>query len=147
MIISIACDHGGYPLKAPLVEQLKARGFAIIDHGSYSLDRVDYPEYAQAVCEDVVLKKAQYGVLICTTGIGMSIYANKWKGIRAALVTNHESARLTRQHNDSNIITMGARFTSLEDALLYVETFVKTDFEGGRHERRVCMINDKENEK
>ncbi|MGD9886392.1 MAG: ribose 5-phosphate isomerase B [Bacilli bacterium] len=147
MIISIACDHGGYPLKAPLVERLQARGFEIIDHGSYSLDRVDYPEYAQAVCEDVVLKKAQYGVLICTTGIGMSIYANKWKGIRAALVTNHESARLTRQHNDSNIITMGARFTNLEDALLYVETFVKTDFEGGRHERRVCMINDKENEK
>ncbi|HOH18271.1 MAG TPA: ribose 5-phosphate isomerase B, partial [Bacilli bacterium] len=130
MIISIACDHGGFPLKTELVKILRAKNYEVLDRGSYDLNRVDYPEYAKAVCEDVVSKTASFGVLICTTGIGMSIYANKWKGIRAALVTNLESAHLTRQHNDSNIITMGARFTSIEDASLYVEAFVNESFEG-----------------
>ncbi|MGD9604795.1 MAG: ribose 5-phosphate isomerase B [Bacilli bacterium] len=147
MIISIACDHGGFPLKAPLVSYLQEKGYQILDRGCYSLDRVDYPEFAKEVCKDITSKKATYGILICTTGIGMSIYANKWKGIRAALVTNLESAHLSRQHNDSNVITMGAKFTEFNDAILYVEAFVNEKFEGGRHERRVCMIIDKESEK
>jgi ribose 5-phosphate isomerase B len=146
MILSVGSDHGGFALKAQLIIQLKNKGYTVIDRGSYSLERVDYPVYAKAVCDDVTTKKANFGVLICTTGIGMSIYANKWRGIRAALVTNLESAHLSRQHNDGNIITMGARFTTIDDAVMYVEAFVNETFEGGRHERRVCMISDKENE-
>ncbi|HBP25581.1 MAG TPA: ribose 5-phosphate isomerase B [Acholeplasmatales bacterium] len=147
MIISIASDHGGFALKSQLIGKLSELNHQVIDRGCFGLDRVDYPQYAKPVCEDVQNNRCDFGVLICTTGIGMSIYANKFKGIRAALVTNLESARLARQHNNANIITMGARFTDLNAALTYVEAFGTEKFEGGRHERRVCMISDKENEK
>jgi ribose 5-phosphate isomerase B len=146
MVVSIACDHGGFLLKTQLIERLKAMNYEVIDRGCFDESRVDYPTYAKFVCQDVVNKQVPFGILICTTGIGMSIYANKWRGIRAALVTNLESAHLTRQHNNSNIITMGARFTAINDAVAYVDAFVNETFEGGRHEKRVCMISDKENE-
>lgn len=144
MIISVASDHGGFQLKSQVVEYLLGKGFQVIDRGCPSIERVDYPEYAKYVCEDIQNKVCDFGVLICTTGVGMSIYANKFVGIRAALVTNLDVAHLTRMHNDSNVICMGAKYTKPEDAFQFVEVFVNEKFEGGRHTKRVCMINDKE---
>lgn len=147
MKISIASDHGGYELKAWLVEYLTNKGFEVIDHGAPSIERVDYPDYAKFVCEDIQNGVTDYGVLVCVTGIGMSIYANKFKGIRAALVTNLESAYLTRQHNNSNIICLSGKFTTKEDAGKYVEVFVNEEFQKGRHEIRVNKIIEKEKER
>jgi len=147
MKISIASDHGGFELKSWLVDALKEKGFEVLDRGTPSIERVDYPDYAKFVCEDIQNGVCEFGVLICVTGIGMSIYANKFKGIRAALVTNLESAYLTRQHNNSNIICLSGKFTSKEDALKYVEVFVSEKFEGGRHSRRVNKIIEKEKER
>ncbi len=142
MKISIASDHGGYILKKDLVDFLVKEGYSVIDEGCDSLDSVDYPVYANKVCDDMQKGFVEKGILICTTGIGMSMCANKHKGIRAALVTNIESASLTRRHNDANVICLGAKFVSFEDAKEYVLTFLNTEFEGGRHQRRVNLIND-----
>lgn len=147
MKLSIASDHGGFELKNFLVEKLRSKGYEVIDHGTPSIERVDYPDYAKFVCEDIQNGVSKFGILICVTGIGMSIYANKFKGIRAALVTNLESALLTRQHNDSNIICLSGKFTAKNDALEYVEAFVNAEFEGGRHLRRVNKIIEKEKER
>lgn len=141
MRISIGCDHGGFNLKEQVVEYLKDK-YEIIDYGCYSLDSCDYPVYAKKVAQDVSNNESQFGILICTTGIGMSITANKYKGVRAALVTNLESAHLTRMHNNSNVICMGAKFTSYENAIQYIEAFLNEKFEGGRHQRRVDLIED-----
>ena len=143
MIISIASDHGGFQLKSQIVDYLNRKGYQVTDHGCPNIESVDYPEYANFVCEDMINKRCDFGVLVCTTGIGMSIYANKFKGIRAALVTNLDVSHLTRMHNDSNIICLGAKYTSPEDAFQFVEVFINEKFAGGRHERRVCMINEK----
>ena len=102
MKISIGCDHGGFALKEKIVKYLNSKGHEVIDHGCYDEGRVDYPHYGLKVGKDIQNKNADYGVLVCTTGIGMSIVANKVKGVRAALVTNLEAARLTREHNNSN---------------------------------------------
>ena len=106
------------------------------------MNSCDYPVYAKKVASDVSNKVSDFGVLICTTGIGMSICANKFKGVRAALVTNEESAHLTRMHNNSNVICMGAKFTPYEEAIKYLEAFLNEQFEGGRHQRRVDQIEE-----
>ena len=139
MKISIGCDHGGYNLKEQVVKYLQEK-YEVIDYGCYSLESCDYPVFAKKVASDVSNGECSYGILICTTGIGMSITANKFKNVRAALVTNIESAHLTRMHNNSNVICIGAKFTPYEDAVAYIEAFITEEFEGGRHQRRVDLI-------
>lgn len=139
MKISIGCDHGGFNLKQQIVQYLN-KNYEVIDYGCYNLDSCDYPVYAKKVANDVSNKQCEFGILICTTGIGMSICANKFKGVRAALVTNIESAHLTRMHNNSNIICLSAKFTPYEEAIKYVDAFLNEKFEGGRHQRRVEQI-------
>ncbi len=146
MTISVASDHGGYERKTQIVEYLKQKGYEVLDRGCIDKTSVDYPIYAQKVALDIQNKVANFGVLICTTGIGMSISANKFKGIRAALVTNLESAKLTREHNDSNIICLGAKYTNESDAKEFVDAFIEQPFAHGRHERRVQLIEKQENE-
>ena len=141
MRISIGCDHGGFNLKEQVVKYLQ-ENHEVIDYGYHSLESCDYPVFAKKVASDVSNGECSYGILICTTGIGMSITANKFKNVRAALVTNIESAHLTRMHNNSNVICIGAKFTSYEDAVAYIEAFITEKFEGGRHQRRVGLIED-----
>lgn len=143
MKISIGCDHGGFLLKEQVVQYLKQK-YEVQDYGCYSLDSCDYPVYAKKVANDVSKGISEFGVLICTTGIGMSITANKFKNVRAALVTNLESANLTRMHNNSNVICLGAKFTSYDEAIQYIEAFLTQKFEGGRHLRRVNQIEEEE---
>lgn len=142
MIISIGADHGGFELKRELAGFIKSLGHSVIDNGTSSSDSVDYPDYAKLVAHDILEKRADFGVLICGSGIGISIAANRFKGIRAALVTRKEYATLSRQHNNANIIVFGGRFTTIEEAKEYLEIFLLTPFEGGRHEKRVCKIDD-----
>ncbi|MDD3191335.1 MAG: ribose 5-phosphate isomerase B [Bacilli bacterium] len=146
MRISIGSDHGGFLLKQQLVDALHTE-WEIFDEGTYSQESVDYPVYAQQVCDDVVSKKSDLGILICTTGIGMCISANKVKEIRAALVTNVDGATLARQHNDSNVLCLGAKYTPFEEAIKIARAFVNAEFEGGRHERRVGLIQKQEEKK
>lgn len=140
MKLVIGNDHAGVELKKKLVKALKGRGHEIINVGTDSLESVDYPDIASLVGEKVLDGKAEYGILICGTGIGISIAANKIKGIRAALVHNEFTARLARLHNDANVIALGARVIGDELGLACVETFINTEFEGGRHARRVDKI-------
>ncbi len=142
MKISIGADHGGFELKAELISFLKNSGHSVIDHGTNSADSVDYPDYAKSVAHDILEKRADFGVLICGSGIGISIAANRFAGIRAALVTRKEYAILSRQHNNANIIALGGRFTTVEEAKEYLTLFLSTPFEGGRHEKRVCKIDE-----
>jgi ribose 5-phosphate isomerase B len=140
MRIAIAADHAGFTLKQALRERLATEGHEVNDFGTQSLESTDYPDYARLVAHEVADGRADRGILVCSTGIGMSIAANKVEGVRAALVTNVESASITRQHNDANIMTIGARFTDAETAASMLDAFLKTDFEGGRHARRVAKI-------
>lgn len=142
MKLSIGSDHGGFLLKQQVIDYLKKQNHEVIDYGCNSLDSCDYPLFAKEVAKDVSLEKVDFGILICTTGIGMSITANKFKGVRAALVTNLESAKLTRMHNNSNVICLGAKFTPYEDAIKFIDAFLNEKFEGGRHERRVSLIEE-----
>ena len=137
--IIIGSDHGGFNLKEQVVKFLKEK-YEVKDYGCFNLDSCDYPVYAKQVANDVSTKQCDFGILICTTGIGMSICANKFKDVRAALVTNIESAHLTRMHNNSNVICIGAKFTTYEQAIEYIEAFLNESFEGGRHQRRVDQI-------
>lgn len=141
MRISIGSDHGGFNLKEQVVKYLETK-YDVVDYGCQNLDSCDYPVYAKKVASDVSNKQSDFGVLICTTGIGMSITANKFKNVRAALVTNIESAHLTRMHNNSNVICLGAKFTTYDEAISYIEAFLNEKFEGGRHERRVSLIEE-----
>ena len=140
MKISIGSDHGGYTLKKQVVEYLLENNYEVVDYGCNGLESCDYPVFAKKVSKDVSEGQAKFGILICTTGIGMSICANKFKDVRAALVTNIESAHLTRMHNNSNVICIGAKFTPYEQAIEYIEAFINEKFEGGRHQRRVDQI-------
>ena len=139
--LSIGCDHGGFDQKAQLLTWLKEQGFEVTDRGCYSADRVDYPDYAYPVAQDVACGAADFGILVCGTGIGMAIAANKVAGIRAANITSVDFAKLTRQHNDANILTLSGRFTSLDDNKAIVEAFLNTEFEGGRHVERIAKIS------
>lgn len=141
MKVSIASDHAGFDEKQLLVPYLQEMGYEVVDRGPDSADRVDYPDYAKLVAEDVEQGEAERGILICGTGIGMSLAANKIHGIRAANVTMPELAALCRQHNDANVICISGRFVSDEDNRAIVKTFLETPFEGGRHEQRVNKIS------
>jgi len=135
--VAIGADHGGYDLKEFLKKYLRERGVSFTDFGTYSKDGTDYPDYAHLVAENVSSRKAEFGLLVCTTGIGMSITANKVPGIRAAMVCDTESAGLTRMHNNANVLCLSGKFTPPEEAKRIVDIFLNTEFEGGRHERRV----------
>lgn len=140
MKLVIGNDHAGVEFKEKIVKALEEKGHEVINVGTNSLDSVDYPDIAALVCEKVLDGKAKYGIIICGTGIGISIAANKIKGIRAALVYNEFTARLSRLHNDANVIALGARVIGDELGLACIETFINTEFEGGRHARRVNKI-------
>ena len=142
-MIAIGCDHAGYELKKSVIDFLNEKGFDTLDLGCGG-EPDDYPEIAEKVCEKVTDGSCEKGILICGTGVGMSIAANKVKGIRAALCSEHFSAKYTRLHNDSNILCMGARTIGAGLATELVELFLTTEFEGGRHQRRVDLITDLE---
>ncbi len=140
MKIAIGCDHGGLELKDKTVEFLKSQEYQVEDMGTYTKDSCDYPEFGQAVAEAVACGKVDRGIVICTTGIGISISANKVKGVRCALCSNEDSAKFTRYHNDANCLAMGAKYTSEEEMKKIVTAFLTSQFEGGRHQRRVDKI-------
>ena len=144
MKIWIGCDHAGYSLKLEVLAMLLEQNYTVEDLGCDG-SRADYPEIAAAVGKAVAANPEDKGILICGTGIGMSIAANKVRGVRAALCADHFSAKYTRLHNDANIICMGARTLGSGVALELVDLFLNTPFEGGRHEKRVAMIQDMEN--
>ena len=140
MKVTIGCDHGAYDLKEEMVKYLTAKGIECEDVGTYSKDSVHYPVYAKAVCESVQQKKCDYGILLCSTGIGMSMAANKYKGIRAALCGDTYSAKFTRLYNNANVLCIGALVTGTGLAKEIADIFLSTEFEGGRHQTRVDMV-------
>jgi len=144
MRLAIGSDHAGYELKEELKKFLCSQ-YETIDVGTNSTESVDYPDYAKKVCELILRKEADLGILICGTGIGMSIVANKFKGIYAALCYDKNTASLARRHNNANVLCIGGRTTKKEDALEIVKTFLDGNFEGERHERRVNKIKEIEN--
>lgn len=144
-MIAIGSDHGGYSLKQVIMKHLDERGLEYHDFGTYNEESCDYPDYGEAVARAVASGEYERGIIICGTGIGISISANKVKGIRAALCGDCYSAEMTRRHNDANILAMGARVLGPGLALKIVDTFLNTEFEGGRHARRIALISDIEN--
>ena len=139
-MIAIGCDHGGYELKQKILAHLRQRGLEYRDFGCDSTASVDYPVYGKAVAHAVASGECEKGIVICSTGIGISIAANKVKGIRCALCTDSLQAEMTRRHNDANMIAFGARYTTDYMAKQMLDTFLSTEFEGGRHQRRVDKI-------
>lgn len=137
--IIIASDHGGFNLKNTIIKHVKDKNYDIEDYGCYNQESCDYPVYAKLVAEEVA-QSDSIGILVCGTGIGMSIAANKIQGIRAAHCTDTFSARMSRMHNDSNILCLGERITGSGIALDIVDTWLSTEFEGGRHKKRIDMI-------
>lgn len=146
MKIAIASDHGGYELKQHIMALLTELGHEYTDFGCYSTDSMDYPDVAFPAAEAVARNEYERGILICGTGIGVSICANKVRGVRCALCGDVLSAELTRQHNDSNVLAMGGRIIGVETAKAIVKTWLGTEFLGGRHARRVAKIADYEGE-
>ena len=140
MHVAIGADHAGVALKDALVRVVEAWGATCHDHGTRSTDSVDYPDFARLVAEDVASGRAGRGILVCGSGVGMAIAANKVPGIRAAAIADAETARLSREHNDLNVLTLGARLLSPEAAATIVRTFLETPFAEGRHVRRVEKI-------
>ncbi|MBK8493522.1 MAG: ribose 5-phosphate isomerase B [Saprospirales bacterium] len=138
--IAIGCDHAGFDFKDAIIALLKEEGYEVRDFGTNSADSVDYPDFVHPVADLVEQGKAQLGIVICGSGNGVAMTANKHQGIRAALCWTEELAALARQHNNANVLALPARFISLELALAITRTFIHTDFEGGRHERRVEKI-------
>lgn len=139
--IAIGSDHAGFELKEVLVTYLKSMSVDVNDKGCYSLERADYADYAHLVADDVINKEVNFGILMCGSGNGINMAANKHKGIRAALCWNPEIAALARQHNDANILTLPARCMSVEEAKKCVDVFLATQFEGGRHADRIKKID------
>ena len=140
MKIAVGADHAGFRLKERIKQELLGKGHEVVDKGTSSDESTDYPDYAKAVADEVVSGRVERGILFCSSGVGMSIAANKVHGIRAALGTSAEEVGLTRSHNDANILTLGAKFTSAEDAAKLADVFLATGFEGGRHARRIGKI-------
>lgn len=140
MRISIGSDHGGFNLKQDVINYLISKGYDVVDKGCDSVESVHYPIYANLVCEDLQNGNCDYGILICTTGFGMCMCANKHKGIRSATVRCADEAFLTRSHNDANVLCLGAKYTNIEEAKEIIDTFLNTPFAGGRHQIRVDMI-------
>ncbi|MCB2293168.1 ribose 5-phosphate isomerase B [Clostridium algoriphilum] len=142
MKIALGCDHGGLSLKKEIIKHLESKNIEVKDFGTYTEDSCDYPEYALKVAEEVVAGNCELGVLICGTGIGVSISANKVPGIRAALCSDTFSAHATREHNNANVLTLGARVVGTGLALDIVDTFISAKFQGDRHQRRIDKIAD-----
>lgn len=141
MKIALAADHAGFSLKQKLRDALRAGGHEVTDLGTSTEESTDYPDYAAALSQQIVDGRAERGFLVCSTGVGMAIAANKIPGIRAALAVNDEEVRLTREHNDANVLTFGAKFTSEEQAAQMAQIFLETPFSAGaRHSRRIQKI-------
>ena len=145
MIIALGCDHGGFEHKNAILIHLEEKGFTVKDFGIYENVSVDYPDIAKKVCESIQNGESELGILVCGTGIGMSLAANKHKGIRAAALSEHFSAKYTRLHNNSNVLCLGGRVIGVGTALELVDLFVSTEFEGGRHQTRIDKITEIEN--
>ena len=145
-MIAIGSDHGGHLLKEEIKKHLKEKGYEFKDFGTDSTASCDYPVYAEKVCRAVQSGECEKGILICGTGIGMSMCANKCKGIRAAVCGDHFSAEFTRKHNNANVLCLGARVIGAGVAMQLVDIFLTTEYEGGRHEKRVEMMMQLENE-
>jgi len=143
--IALGCDHAGFEMKDAVIAHLKTRGYDVIDVGTNSKESCDYPLFAHEVCKNIQDGNAELGILICGTGIGMSLVANKHRGIRAAACSDTFSARLTRVHNNANVLCFGTRVVGIGLALDLIDNFLDAEFEGGKHERRVNMITDYEN--
>lgn len=140
MRIAIGSDHAGYRLKEQLLEELRRQGRTVEDKGTFSEDSTDYPDFAHVVAREVAEGQAERGIVICGSGNGVNITANKHAGVRSALAWQPEIARLARQHNNANILALPARFISFEEAVAIAAAFLESDFEGGRHQRRVSAI-------
>ncbi len=135
--IALASDHAGYALKTLLAEYVSSQGHAVLDLGTDSEDSVDYPDFGHALAKAIISGQAEKGIVICGSGIGISIAANRHHGVRAALCHNADTAALARQHNNANVLALGARVIDETDAKACVDAFLSTEFEGGRHEKRV----------
>lgn len=140
MKIAIGADHAGFVLKEQLKQRLATEGHEVIDFGTRSADSCDYPDYAQQVAREVSEGRSDRGILVCSTGIGMAMAANKVAGVRAAPAQSEDEVRLTREHNDANVLTIGARYLNEENASKLIAIFLATEFSGGRHARRVAKI-------
>jgi ribose 5-phosphate isomerase B len=141
MKIALGADHAGFFLKEALRRELQAAGHEVTDFGAYSADSTDYPDYAHKVAAAVAGGRCERGILICFTGVGMSITANRHKGVRAALAYNSDVTELTRRHNNANVLALGAKYVSPAQAWQWVKIFLETPFDGGRHERRVNKMD------
>ena len=139
-MLVIGCDHGGFELKNVIIKHLKEQGREVLDVGCFTPESVDYPVIAKELCKKITDGEAELGILVCGTGIGMSMAANKIKGIRAACCSDTFSARLTRNHNNANVLCLGGRVVGPGLALDLVDNFVNAEFEGGRHQRRIDML-------
>jgi ribose 5-phosphate isomerase B len=142
MKISLASDHAGYKYKQLIKKYLEKKGFVVIDHGTFSSDSVDYPDFIKLAAKDVAEHASDLGIGICGSGIGVSIVANKFKGVRAALVFDEEMAGLSRRHNDANFLALGERLLDEDKLNKILDVWLNTKFEGGRHERRVTKIEE-----
>jgi ribose 5-phosphate isomerase B len=146
MKISLGADHAGFELKEKIKKLLLQQGFEVSDQGTLSSEAVDYPDYARKVAEQVANHSADLGILVCGSGVGMAIAANKIPGVRAANVSSEYEAQLSREHNDANVLTLGARLISDQNAFQIVQKWLETSFAGGRHQRRVEKITQIERE-
>lgn len=140
-MIALGSDHGGFELKNHVLKYLQDKGYEVKDFGTYSEDSVDYPDCAKPVCEAVLSGECEKGILFCGTGIGISIAANKYKGIRAALCSDVFSATMAKQHNDANIICLGGRVTGRELAFMIIDSWLEAEHLGGRHSTRIAKIH------
>lgn len=140
-VVAIAADHAGFPLKSVLTEDLRKMGFDVLDLGTNGPESVDYPDYGEALAKAIAAGRAKYGVAICGTGIGISIAANRERKVRAALCHDVSTARLSREHNDANVLVLGARTVGIETARDCLKVFLTTAFAGGRHARRVAKLS------
>ncbi len=146
MRISIGSDHAGFELKKTIADWLKKSGYEMEDKGTFSADSVDYPDFAALVAKDVAQGSSDKGIIVCSSGVGVTMAANKIRGVRAANCYNVEIAKLSRAHNNANVLTLGARFLDNELALEITDAWLNTEFEGGRHQRRVNKMNNIEEE-
>jgi len=141
MKIAVASDHGGYEMKKALVEHFIKQGLSVTDLGTNTTDSVDYPDYADKMAKHILAKESDFGILICGTGVGISIRANRHKGIRAALIYNEFVAQMAKAHNNANIIVFGGRTMNIEEVKKYCDIFINTIFEGGRHQNRLNKLD------
>ncbi|MDF2964914.1 MAG: ribose 5-phosphate isomerase [Rickettsiaceae bacterium] len=140
--IALGADHAGFLYKQELMKLLKEKNFRLLDCGSFSEEKVDFPDFAHPVCHSILDGEADYGILICGSGIGMSIAANRYSNIRAALCHNEYMAEMAKAHNNSNILVLGARINSLDECIAITEKYLRTSFEGGRHIARIAKIEE-----